>query len=62
MNDIPKIAAALGATPADIPGLWNVPGHPELTTGQLRSLWGRTIASPGIRVHDIAIKIVKDSQ
>ena len=26
-----------GATPAEgvIPGLWNVPGYPELTTGQL---------------------------
>jgi hypothetical protein len=23
------------ATPADIPGLWNAPGYPELTTGQL---------------------------
>ncbi|EQA97255.1 hypothetical protein L286_23300 [Sphingobium sp. HDIP04] len=28
-------ARQLGATPADIPGLWNVPGLPELTTGQL---------------------------
>ncbi len=35
--DDPVAVAAerLGATPADIPGLWNVPGFPELTQGQL---------------------------
>lgn len=34
-----EIASALiGATPSDIPGLWNAPGFPELTTGQLLSL------------------------
>lgn len=32
----------LRAKPAgDIPGLWNVPGHPELTSGQLLDLWRR---------------------
>lgn len=25
----------IGAQPADMPGLWNVPGYPEITTGQL---------------------------
>lgn len=35
---IELIAHALGATAADIPGLWNLPGFPELTTNQLRSL------------------------
>lgn len=25
-------------SPADIPGLWDVSGHPELTSGQLLSL------------------------
>ncbi|RSU57992.1 hypothetical protein [Sphingobium yanoikuyae] len=34
-------AKKLGAVPADIPGLWNVPGHPELTTGQLIDLAAR---------------------
>lgn len=34
-------ANKLGAVPADIPGLWNVPGHPELTTGQLIDLAAR---------------------
>jgi hypothetical protein len=29
------IARSMGATPADIPGLWNLPGYPELTTAQL---------------------------
>lgn len=29
----------IGAVEADIPGLWNVPGHPELTTGQLLVLF-----------------------
>ena len=33
-----KVVARTGATPADIPGLWNVPGYPELTTAQLFSL------------------------
>lgn len=28
-------AKKLGATMSDIPGLWNVPGYPELTCGQL---------------------------
>jgi hypothetical protein len=31
----------LGATPADIPGLWNLPGHPELTSQQLLDLASR---------------------
>lgn len=36
-NMIQAAANILGAVPADgpIPGLWNVPGYPELTTGQL---------------------------
>ena len=39
---IEEIAAALGATPSDIPGLWNlpaVPALPELTTNQLLDIW-----------------------
>ena len=32
---IERIAHELGATPADIAGLWNLPGFPELTTNQL---------------------------
>lgn len=40
-NIIRAAASSLGAVPADIPGLWNVPGHPELTTGQLLDLFGR---------------------
>jgi hypothetical protein len=39
MTDIAKIAETLGATPADIPGLWNLAGYPELTNGQLLQLW-----------------------
>lgn len=37
------IAAAqrIGATRADIPGLWNAPGYPELTTGQLLDIASR---------------------
>ena len=34
-------AAQLGATRSDIFGLWNVPGHGELTQGQLLDLAGR---------------------
>lgn len=33
--EILAIAAIIGATPADIPGLWNAPGYPELTTAQM---------------------------
>jgi hypothetical protein len=32
---IEKAAERLKATKADIPGLWNAPGYPELTTAQL---------------------------
>ena len=40
--DRPRTAAEkLGARPASIPGLWNVPGHPELTTAQLIDLAAR---------------------
>ena len=35
LNAIMQAALRIGATPADIPGLWNAPGYPELTTGQL---------------------------
>ncbi len=35
MSDIERAARKIGATPADIPGLWNAPGYPELTTNQL---------------------------
>ena len=31
----------LGATRADIPGLWNVPGYAELTTNQLLQIAGK---------------------
>lgn len=39
MPTIQQIAADLRATPADIPGLWGVPGYPELTTNQLVTIW-----------------------
>jgi hypothetical protein len=32
----------LNATPATIPGLWNAPGYPELTTAQLLQIAGGT--------------------
>lgn len=34
-NGVQAAAMLLGATEADIPGLWSAPGYPELTTGQL---------------------------
>lgn len=34
-SPLEQAAAKLGATPADIPGLWNAPGYPELTSWQL---------------------------
>lgn len=37
--DIAEIAKAMGARPADIPGLWWLDGYAELTTGQLLQLW-----------------------
>lgn len=33
------VAKALGAMPSDMMGLWNVPGHPELTSNELLQLW-----------------------
>ena len=39
-NQIAQTAAdALGATKADMPGLWNLAGHPELTSGQLVAIY-----------------------
>lgn len=35
MDAVIEAAKSLGAMPADIPGLWLVPGYPELTTGQM---------------------------
>lgn len=35
---IEQIAQHLGARPADMPGLWTLPGFPELTTNQLRDV------------------------
>jgi len=35
---IERAAERLGAARADIPGLWNVPGHPELTITQMLQL------------------------
>lgn len=37
---VESVAKRLGATRAEgvVPGLWNLPGYPELTTGQLMSL------------------------
>lgn len=33
---IAEAARRIGAVPADrVPGLWNIPGHPELTTNQM---------------------------
>jgi hypothetical protein len=32
---INEAATILGATPADVAGLWNAPGYPELTTAQM---------------------------
>lgn len=34
-------AAAVNAKPAEIPGLWAVPGYPELTTNQLLQIAAR---------------------
>ena len=39
MQTIEQMASNLRATRADIPGLWNVPGYPELTTNQLMTVW-----------------------
>lgn len=40
-----KAAKALGAEPAEIMGLWNVPGYPELTNCQLMQVWRERHAS-----------------
>lgn len=37
-NTLLAAASAMGATQADIVGLWNVPGHGELTSNQLIGL------------------------
>lgn len=54
--DIDQIARDLGATPADIPGLWNLPGYPELTTGQLIDVW-RGLQNGVMEIRDIAVTL-----
>lgn len=34
-SPLAQAARILNATPADLPGLWNAPGYPELTDWQL---------------------------
>lgn len=44
-DNVREACEGLGATPADVAGLWNAPGFPELTTNQLLSIWkGRNAA------------------
>lgn len=40
-NAVRGAADRIGATPADIPGLWNAPDYPELTSGQLLDIASR---------------------
>lgn len=54
---IERIARELGAQPADIPGLWNLPGFPELTTNQLRSVSAMDRHGP-LRLHQLAAILV----
>lgn len=46
--DIAEIAARISAQPTDIPGLWSLPGYPELTTGQLLSIASARAISVGV--------------
>lgn len=55
MIDVQEIARQLGATPADIPGLWNAPGYPELTTAQLISAWRGLLK--GVEIRDITVTL-----
>lgn len=43
MSIVLEAARILGAVEADIPGLWNVPGYPELTTNQLIEVSGLAV-------------------
>jgi hypothetical protein len=43
---IEQLAQQLGAKPSDIPGLWMLPGFPELTINQLRFLASADAAGP----------------
>lgn len=40
-DPVQQAAAKLGASKASIPGLWNAPGYPELTTGQMLDIASR---------------------
>lgn len=49
-HPVSRAVRLLGATPADlcglpVSGLWSIPGHPELTTGQLLTLAQQRIAA-----------------
>lgn len=51
-----RAARRIGAQPSDIPGLWNAPGYPELTTGQLLSLGA---PDRSVTVYSIAEALVR---
>lgn len=38
-DQLVRAAKAMNAQPSDMFGLWNVPGYPELTNGQLLDVW-----------------------
>ena len=53
MTLVERSAQYLNATPADIPGLWNAPGYPELTTNQLIEIATTREHSNTVRIEDI---------
>ena len=54
---IERIASDIGATPSDIPGLWNLAGFPELTSNQLREVVEMDAHGP-LRLHQIAATLI----
>lgn len=57
MNSIVEAARKLNATPSDIPGLWNAPGYPELTTGQLLSVAGKSVEQTPAFINAVASRV-----
>lgn len=61
LDPIADAAASIGAAPAPgpIPGLWNVPGHPELTTGQMLMLAAqRAMENGAVRAEDVGVALL----
>lgn len=61
MISVREAARILGAAPSGgiIPGLWDVPEYPELTTGQLIGVAAERLACQTASIRDLANSLIE---